>query len=499
MHWASPSPSAALLGLSDVIRRVRPVPDLRALLLFTTSQLEPAVDLDAPADLWVRGPLSANAGFLVVFRRREGAPAARAGADSGIWHPLRLGNAAFQARSLGTDRVAFTDVPAWADRVLAGEGSAPTQALRAVNPKASSLSITLAPKLFAPARSGGGAAPPFGPDDDAPEEGRADSAFDTDLATESERIQMDLSLAADEVTVRFTCAPRPGSELAEAVTHRVALSRDLLEAVPSGAPVVMVGDARNFGGGTWSQALGTSFDFLSTGLPLRPTGGHARRPSRLALPEPTEQSAERLRAILTAVKGPFLWSLVGEPGTGASAFVLTAPLDAPPSSETWATWGGPGAAAVAYRIGAVEVHRLEGTGRFLPADAAFVQGRLLMVAGGRPRGVLDGLVSGRLATGRASHPAFSAAFEAEGVDAAILGTLDVAAVLRLSSSERMAPLPPVGNSATTYVVGTDGTVVFIQVRMPIAQIDRLVGVLGDVLPERALPGPPADWLFPQGI
>ena len=482
---SSPNPGTALQRLADLVRRVRPVPDLRALAQLTISQFDPAVNLDAPAELVVRRKTDGKWSFVGLFTVRP--LPGDAGHD---WQLRRLGRGPVQVTHLRPDLLAVTDDVAWVNSRrdwLLAEGT---------GTDAPDVRLRLAPPMLANETAPPG--PPAPPASTFAPEGDLQT-----LVSQTDAAEVSLRLPVDAVELNVRVRPRPDSVLALALGRNHGLPTGLYDLIPAGAAVVVAGNADSLGG-PWARALGTSFAWLADaeGTDTDDAGGGDETPPKnrphVHLPSP-DDSESALRPVFMLVQKAFVWALLGQPGTGRPVLFLGAEVAGPYDDAFWRGLGGEAAVAPAYRVGDVDVHRIGGTGRFLPADLAVSGGRLYCAAGSQPRGVLEGLLTGRLASGLAHHPAFARASAGRDTSAAILGTLDLAGLARLFAGGALAAVGPADAQATVYSVSTDGKTLEGAWRVPVSQVDRLLPLLRDALPRAVGPGRSSEWLFPEGI
>jgi hypothetical protein len=199
-------------------------------------------------------------------------------------------------------------------------------------------------------------------------------------------------------------------------------------------------------------------------------------------------AVESLRPLLERVQAEFVWSLQTPPGMQAPSLFLTARVpDAEPAA----------ADAVVYRIGGAAVNRLEGNGRFMPADYMHVSPWLHAAAGAAPRAMLEGVLTGRLAAGLAEHPALVETTAGRTDGLLMVAAADLATLIRMfvpsAPLEAGEPAAPV-----TWTLRTDGRTLEGRLGIPFEQLDRLAPLLRRQ-GAGSRPKAPTDWLFPEGI
>jgi hypothetical protein len=152
---------------------------------------------------------------------------------------------------------------------------------------------------------------------------------------------------------------------------------------------------------------------------------------------------------------------------------------------------------VVYRIGAAEVNRLEGQGRFMPADFTHISPWLHAAAGAAPRAMLEGVLTGRLAAGLSEHPALAESTAGRSDGLLMVAAADLATLVRMfvptAPLEVAEPAAPV-----TWTLQTDGRTLEGRLSVPFVQVDRLAPLLRRQGAE-SRPKAPTDWLFPEGI
>lgn len=315
-------------------------------------------------------------------------------------------------------------------------------------------------------------------------------------ALQAEAIELSLDFGAEAVEGGFRVRPRAGSALAQGIGPSRGLPVALLPWLPPGATLAVAGDARTVTAAE-ARSLGTNFEWLDV---LEP---QPKAPVKGA-PTPPEVPSARaaLQPVLDLVRREFLWSVHPEPGAQAATFFLVARL-AQPDASLWTKLGPAGAPLpVAYRIGAVEVHRLEGSGRWAPADLALVGDELFVSAGRSSRALLEGVLGGRLARGPSAQPSFAAALAERTPGAFVLATADLPALLRLiaDTPPEAAAEPGTTPSALVYELATDGSSLEARWRLPHAQLDRLAPLWREIEPPGLRNRPDtSEWLFPEGI
>ncbi len=449
----SPDLAAGLGALTALVRRVRPVPDLRAMALLIVSQLEPAIDLDAPFACAARRTPDGAWHWLVTIgvRTESGATGeSPPGWSMRMWRGLKVMTA-----RLTSDRVAFTDDPVWAESQRAWLTSrTPGTAGR------DDFVLRVAPAMLAPLDA-----------DASPPTGRS-------RLGEVSAVEVTLDFRPETLALALRLQPRAGTPLAATVADTTGISAALFDHLPAAAPLVIAGDARRIGGlvdapgGDPSPALA-----LLAGLLDAPDDALA-----------SGDAIESLRPLLERVQAEFVWSLQTPPGMQAPSLFLTARV---PDAEP------PGTGAGVYRIGAAPVNRLEGQGRFMPADFTHVSPWLHAAAGSAPRAMLEGVLTGRLSAGLAEHPALveSTAGRQDGL--LMVAAADLATLVRM-----IAPAAPLDAAAPTtpitWTLRTDGATLEGRLSVPFEQVDRLAPLLRRQGAE-SRPKAPTDWLFPEGI
>lgn len=450
----TPDLAAGLGALTALVRRVRPVPDLRAMALLVVSQLEPAIDLDAPFACVARRAADGAWHWLVTMGvRAENGPAGETppGWSIRMWRGLKV-----QAVRLASDRVAFTDDPVWAESQRAWLTSRTPG-----TPGRDDFVLRVSPAMLAPL------------DADAD----ASRATGRSRLAEVEAAEVTLDFRPEALALALRLRPRAGTPLAATVADTTGISAALFDHLPA-APLVIAGDARRIGGlveapgGDPSPALA-----LLAGLLDAPDDALA-----------SGDAVESLRPLLERVQAEFVWSLQTPPGMQAPSLFLTARV---PDAEP------PAMGPVVYRIGAAAVNRLEGQGRFMPADSTHIAPWLHAAAGSAPRAMLEGVLTGRLSAGLSEHPALveSTAGRKDGL--LMVAAADLATLVRMISPA--APLDAASPAApVTWTLRTDGATLEGRLGVPFEQVDRLAPLLRRQGAE-SRPRAPTDWLFPEGI
>ena len=472
------------------------MPDLRVLVQLGLSAFAPTVDLDGPMACVAHREGSGAWGWVVTLASR-GAGEGPATPDGMLgWSVRPWRGETLQVAHLRPDLLVFTDDPDW---VVAHREWLQTS--RPPEPGADDAVLRVMPEVFTapPAPP----APPASlssttPDASPPEPGEAAAAWLSQTAVYEVRIDF----RPRSVELELAMQPRPGSALAAVLSTVPGLEAGLLERIPATAPLIVAGDARALPGAPLGPLLGSA-PLLSLIDALAEDDGPA---------EPgTLDVGDALGPLLSRVERDFVWTLQASPGAKRASLFLAARLPpAPGGSPAPPSVSSPG--HVAYRLDAGDVHRLEGTARFLPAD--FLQtGEWLLAAGGEaPRALLDGLLSGRLAGGLGANPELARLLSGAGperglVDGRVTGTktrpvvimllaADVEGLVHLLAPGRLAPTS-VRAAPLTWRLQTDGEALGGRLSVPFEQVDRLAPLLRRRIVRPAQES--TDWLFPEGI